>query len=210
MLSDMTTSVNGGRKCSASAVCDAFGLVVLRKDVRCCRGVMRPASWSADGLFDVAFEGSPGADKGAPTNRQEAGAPTFSRLRRDRQLPSKGAVASEPEASGFIFGEGASGEPPTQQTASNRVLRTLAALGLPGVTHHTMRHTGVTLMLDAGVNPRAIQKLAGWTSLRMLERYGHARDAEVRRAMTANADYLQQAATKTATLEKRQRGKSEA
>ena len=57
-------------------------------------------------------------------------------------------------------------------------------------------------MLDAGVNPRAIQKLAGWTSLRMLERYGHARDAEVRQAMTANANYLQQAATKTATVEK--------
>jgi hypothetical protein len=42
--------------------------------------------------------------------------------------------------------------------------------------------TGVTLMLDGGANPRAIQKLAGWTTLRMLERYGHVRDAEVRRA----------------------------
>jgi len=40
----------------------------------------------------------------------------------------------------------------------------------------------VTLMLDGGANPRAIQKLAGWTTLRMLERYGHVRDAEVRRA----------------------------
>jgi hypothetical protein len=28
-----------------------------------------------------------------------------------------------------------------------------------------MRHTGITLMLEAGVNPRVIQKLAGWTSL---------------------------------------------
>jgi integrase len=102
-------------------------------------------------------------------------------------------------ASGYIFGEGPTGEPPSQQTASNRVLRALAALGLSGVTHHTMRHTGVTLMLEAGVNPRAIQTLAGWTTLRMLERYGHARDAEMRRALLANADYLQQVATKTAT-----------
>jgi len=46
-----------------------------------------------------------------------------------------------------------------------------------------MRHTGITLMLEAGVNPRAIQKLAGWTSLRMLERYGHVRDAELQRAV---------------------------
>jgi hypothetical protein len=46
-----------------------------------------------------------------------------------------------------------------------------------------MRHTGVTLMLEAGVNPRAIQTLAVWTTLRMLERYGHARDAEMRRGV---------------------------
>jgi hypothetical protein len=46
-----------------------------------------------------------------------------------------------------------------------------------------MRHTGITFMLEAGVNPRAIQKLAGWTSMRMLERYGHVRDAELQRAV---------------------------
>jgi integrase-like protein len=62
-----------------------------------------------------------------------------------------------------------------------------------------MRHTGVTLMLEAGINPRVIQLLAGWTSLRMLERYGHTRDTEIRRAVTSNADRLQHAATKTAT-----------
>jgi integrase len=53
-----------------------------------------------------------------------------------------------------------------------------------------MRHTGITLMLEAGVNPRVIQRLAGWTSLRMLERYGHARDAEIVRAVTQNAGHL--------------------
>jgi len=36
----------------------------------------------------------------------------------------------------------------------------------------------------------------------MLERYGHVRDTEIRRAVTANADHLQQAATKTATAPK--------
>ena len=57
-------------------------------------------------------------------------------------------------------------------------------------SHHTMRHTGVTLMLEAGINPRVIQLLAGWTSLRMLDRYGHVRDSEVRRAVMANAAHL--------------------
>lgn len=92
--------------------------------------------------------------------------------------------------SGYVFGEGALGAVPTQQTASNRVLRALQDAGIQDASHHTMRHTGVTIMLEKGVNPRVIQKLAGWTSLRMLERYGHARDAEALRAVQAVSDHL--------------------
>jgi site-specific recombinase XerD len=110
---------------------------------------------------------------------------------------------------GYVFGEGEEGDPPTQQTASNRVIRAMDALGLAEVSHHTMRHTGVTLMLEHGINPRVIQFLAGWTSLRMLERYGRVRDTEVRRAVTANADRLNTAATKTATAEKSAASNSE-
>lgn len=101
------------------------------------------------------------------------------------------------DASGFIFGEGALGYPPTQQTASNRVLRALELAGVPDASHHTMRHTGVTLMLENGVNPRVIQRLAGWGSLRMLERYGHPRDAESVRAITGVASYLDVTAKST-------------
>jgi site-specific recombinase XerD len=72
-----------------------------------------------------------------------------------------------------------------------------------------MRHTGVTLMLEKGISARAIQFLAGWTSLRMLERYGHVRDSEVRRAVTANADHLSNVATKKATDQKIAASKSE-
>ena len=122
----------------------------------------------------------------------------------------RAALLARCAPSGYVFGEGPAGEPPTQQTASNRVVRAMAALGLVGVTHHTMRHTGITLMLEKGRNPRAIQVLAGWTSLRMLERYGHVRDAEVRQAVTGNAEHLQQARTKTITTEKKQHGTSEA
>ena len=86
---------------------------------------------------------------------------------------------------GYVFGTGTDGEPPTQEATSLAITRMMRKVGLRGVSHHTMRHTGVTLMLEAGVNPRVIQKLAGWTSLRMLERYGHARDAEAQRAVTA-------------------------
>jgi len=100
---------------------------------------------------------------------------------------------------GYVFGEGDNGEPPTQQTASNRVIRALEAGGITDASHHTMRHTGVTLMLENGVNPRAIQFLAGWTSIRMLDRYGHVRDTEVRRAVAANAAHVEQALKSGAT-----------
>lgn len=86
----------------------------------------------------------------------------------------------------------------TQQAASVRIARELRRLKILGASHHTMRHTGVTLMLERGENPRAIQRLAGWSSLRMLERYGHARDAALRQAVTGNAAYL---ATIEATTE---------
>lgn len=95
--------------------------------------------------------------------------------------------------SGLVFGEGARGHAPTQQTASNRVLRALANAGIPDASHHTMRHTGVTMMLEQGVNPRVIQTLAGWSSLRMLERYGHTRDAESMRAVRSVATLLEDA-----------------
>jgi len=92
--------------------------------------------------------------------------------------------------SGYVFGRGPKGKPPTQQTASLRVVRALERAGIKDASHHTLRHTGVTLMLDMGVNPQAIQRLAGWSSLRMLERYGHVRDAEVRRAVEGISAHL--------------------
>lgn len=91
--------------------------------------------------------------------------------------------------SGYVFGEGKAGKPPTQQTATNRVIRALRALGIEGASHHTFRHTGVTLMMDH-TNPRVIQTLAGWSNLRMLERYGHVRDEEMRRAVGQNAAHI--------------------
>lgn len=104
----------------------------------------------------------------------------------------RAALLARAHPNGFVF-VGRSGQPPTQESVSSYITRVIRRLGLPGLSHQTMRHTGVTLMLEAGVNPRVIQKLAGWTSLRMLERYGHARDAEGRRAVITMHARLDQA-----------------
>jgi integrase len=66
----------------------------------------------------------------------------------------------------------------------------MRTFNLPGISHHTMRHTGVTIMLDEGISPRAIQQLVGWTTLRMVERYGHVRDSELRRAVGATRELI--------------------
>ena len=83
----------------------------------------------------------------------------------------------------YVFGD----PPPLPRSTASLMTRAFRAAGLAGISHHTMRHTGVTDMLEDGVSPIAIKEYAGWTSLRMLERYGHLRDAELQRATTGTA-----------------------
>ena len=86
----------------------------------------------------------------------------------------------------YVFAD-AAGDPPKPRSTASLMTKALRAVGLPHVHHHVMRHTGVTDMLEDGINPKAIMQYAGWTSLRMLERYGHLRDAELQRATAGTA-----------------------
>jgi integrase len=49
--------------------------------------------------------------------------------------------------------------------------------GLTGVTPHVPRHTFASRLVVAGVNLRAVQKLGGWSSLDLVQRYAHLSDA---------------------------------
>jgi len=102
------------------------------------------------------------------------------------QMAELSAMVVDADQPFVLFGDAV----PSQQALTNTIRRWWIGRGVRGVSHHTMRHTGVTLMLDAGVNNRVIQKLAGWSSLRMLERYGHAPDAEVARAVAVTSAAL--------------------
>jgi integrase len=112
----------------------------------------------------------------------------------------KTALLKRAHKSGWVFGKDDNdGKPPTREAASVAVCRAMTALGIEGASHHTLRHTGITLLLEAGINPRAIQKLAGWTEstgLRMLQRYGHVRDAEISRAVSVTAAIVERAQTR--------------
>ncbi len=76
---------------------------------------------------------------------------------------------------------------------------------LEGVTPHTLRHTFATRLMANGVDPRTIQELAGWSQLRMLERYAHvspSRKALAVEGLAKEFHYANHYAGETAKLEK--------
>ena len=128
---------------------------------------------------------------------------------RARQVPltaeTRTALLARCHASGFVFGVGKAGTPPTAGAVSVTFARLARALGLTGVSHHVLRHTGATVMVRNGVSLRAVQTIGGWSSLRMLERYAHVNDAELARAVhvtQAHTAAAIEAPTKTPTVEK--------
>jgi integrase len=103
---------------------------------------------------------------------------------------------------GYVFGQGDNGEPPKAPAISVAFCRLARALNLTGISHHTLRHTGATVMVANGVSLRAVQTIGGWTSLRMVERYAHVDDAELARAVRVthqHAETATQGDTKGAT-----------
>lgn len=75
----------------------------------------------------------------------------------------------------------------------NRVIRNFAEIcaradvpygrKVGGVTFHSLRHTGASRMLAAGVDIKTVMLLGGWTNLNVLERYLHPTDEVRRRAV---------------------------
>lgn len=60
---------------------------------------------------------------------------------------------------------------------SNLRRRLRALLALAGIEHHRfhdLRHTAATMLIAAGVNPKAVQHFMGWKDSRMVDRYTHA------------------------------------
>lgn len=106
-------------------------------------------------------------------------------LGRKVPLPAelRAALLGRCHASGWVFGRGETGAPPTAATVSVAFTRWMTHLKLAGVSHHVCRHTGASNMLRDGASLRAVQQIGGWTSLRMLERYAHVTDEELHRAV---------------------------
>jgi hypothetical protein len=83
----------------------------------------------------------------------------------------------------------------------------MRAIGLEGVTHHVLRHTGASAMVAAGISLRVVQDIGGWSTLRMLKRYAHPSGAEMSRAVRVLTAYT--TGTKTGTVAKSGDGNAE-
>ena len=59
------------------------------------------------------------------------------------------------------------------------------------LTFHCLRHTAATTLLANGVDPRTVQELLGWSTMKMFERYAHVIPAEKKKAIDALESALQ-------------------
>lgn len=79
-----------------------------------------------------------------------------------------------------------------------------AGLDPRNVTPHTMRHTAITEMAEAGAEPRTIQAFSGHRSPAMVWRYTHARDQRIDEAL----DRFDKSGTKVERIDRKKRPRS--
>jgi integrase len=62
-------------------------------------------------------------------------------------------------------------------TTTNRFHRLLEQAGLPKIRIHDLRHTAITIMMEMGINQKAIQQRVGHAHLEQTWKYTHVSDA---------------------------------
>ena len=74
---------------------------------------------------------------------------------------------------------------PTHRAIYNRTLRQIASkLGIPSFSLHTLRHTFATRCIEAGIRPKALQKMLGHSELRItMDLYVHVTNDEIESEM---------------------------
>jgi integrase len=84
----------------------------------------------------------------------------------------------------FVFVSGRTGTRYTRILTGFKAALKDAGIAPAGVVIHTLRHTALSRMMDAGLDVRTIMEISGHSSLAMLERYTHP--TEQRKAEALN------------------------
>lgn len=93
-------------------------------------------------------------------------------IKAEREESAKGAGSFTVE-SPFVF-LSASGKPFEPDSVSRAFKRACKRAGLPEMHLHDLRHTAITYMLEAGVNPRTVSEISGHSSPAFtMQQYGH-------------------------------------
>lgn len=110
------------------------------------------------------------------------------------------ALTNLPRQSDYVFPAFREAKKGGAQAAKQLAIRRFAHLcalagiphgrGVNGITFHCLRHTGATRALQAGASVRTVMKLGGWKMERMVMRYVHASDADVRQAAESIGHFL--------------------
>lgn len=82
-------------------------------------------------------------------------------------------LAAPPNANDLVFASHA-GTPIDPDNLYRAWARALRRAGLRHLPMHSLRHTAVSLLIEAGANPKQLQKMVGHSSISMtLDVYGH-------------------------------------
>ncbi len=94
--------------------------------------------------------------------------------------------ANPPLADGTIF-HTSYGNPVTDQVLSYNLIRAAKAAGLQRTTFHDLRHAYATNLALGGLPMTVLQRVMGWSSIRMTDTYAHvqAEDVDAAAAITA-------------------------
>lgn len=108
---------------------------------------------------------------------------TALRDHRRRQASERLSAGPEWRDTGLVFTT-AYGTPIEPRNLNRHWYATRNRAGLPGVRLHDLRHTCVTLLLDAGVPPHIVQAIAGHSGIQVtMTIYAHAAQEEQRKAL---------------------------
>ena len=94
-----------------------------------------------------------------------------------RRIPISGVLAEvlaeQPRLTPWVFSNPRTRKPYTTVAASFRRALERAKITTGDVTPHTLRHTAISRMIDAGIDDYTVMAISGHSSARMLVRYTH-------------------------------------
>jgi integrase len=157
------------------------------------------------GRSEIRVERSWDEAEGAISTKSEAGKRTVPILAVLRDYLDDHLLSGGREGDDLVFGRSAA-VPFSASSISKRARKTYADAGLQPITMHEARHTFASMLIDAGVNAKAIQTFMGHATIQMtFDQYGHLMPGSRDQARELVDAYLeaaeQEARTEAATAD---------